>query len=553
MNRISELEQHLASASAPSARVDALNTLAEELDDLQLDRSLDLFRQAADLAAAAGYREGLAWALSGQAKIAGDFSHFEEMSRLCFQTLEVVSGYPPNQAGAYAQTQMSWMYFYLGEYSSALEWGLRGLEAARASGSRHREANALDVVATIYSIMEDHEQALACHAQALQVVEEIADLNEKAVIFNNSAMTLLGAGRFPDALDKGMRGLELARQLGMAPFISNYYDTVAQVMLAMGDVQRAETMLRTGLSLSIAKRPDYLLAAYTKNLGKVCLLLGKYDEAAELLHTAIADFEQLGARGELSVCYRALSQLYEQQGNFVLALEQYKAYDAKRESTFGKETSRRITALKASYDLQLAQRDAEIERLRNVDLQNEIEERKRIQLVLEQMATIDALTNLNNRGHFFSLAEREVERALRYAHSLAVLMIDVDQFKEINDHYGHIAGDQILVALASIILKELRDVDLAGRYGGDEFAILLPETTAENACLVGERIRSAIAHPAILTDAGRVAVTVSVGISGLALNNQHAARELNAMLDRADRGLYKAKHAGRNRSLAISP
>ena len=490
-------------------------------------------------------------ALAGQAKISGDLNQYDEMSRLCFQTLTELKGYPPNQAEACAQIQLSWNYFYLGEYSTALEWGMRALETARVCRSRIREASALDVVASIYSVMSDHPQALACHAEALRVVDESGDEQEKTVILNNAALSLMSAGKLREALETGLRGLEQACQLGMTPFISNYHDTAAQIYLALGNVESAESTLRTGLSFSTAKRPDYLLAAHTKDLGRVCLALGKFGEAAGLLHAAIEDFEHLGVRGELALCYQLLSQLYEQQGNFSLALEQYKIYDAQREATIGKDVARRIDALKANYDLQLAQRDAEIERLRNVELQSEIEERKRIQVVLEQMATVDALTNLNNRGQFFILAEREVERSLRYVHPLAGLMIDIDAFKLVNDQHGHIAGDQILVAIGVLINSQLREVDITGRYGGDEFVVLLPETSLDNALLVGERIRAAVAQQGILTDCGRIPVTVSIGVSEMRPKAADVSAELAALLDRADRGLYQAKHSGRNATRVV--
>jgi diguanylate cyclase (GGDEF)-like protein len=428
---------------------------------------------------------------------------------------------------------------------------MRGLDTSRACAAQVRIASTLDVIASIYSVMEEHTQALAYHAEALTVIRETGDQNECSAILNNSAMTLMAAGFLPEALEKGQEALELARAQEMAPFINNNIDTIAQILFKMGELERAEELLREAIEHTSAERPDYFFAQLNKSLGQVCLATGKYDQAIVLFNQAITDLEQLGARGEQAGCYRLLSQVHERQGNFALALEQYKTYEMHREATSGKEAARRITALIASYDIQLAQRDAEIERLRNVDLQNEIEERKRIQAVLEKIATIDALTNLYNRGHFFTLAEREVERALRYKHPLTALMIDIDNFKAINDRHGHIAGDQILVVLAGIIRQNLRDVDLAGRYGGEEFTILLPETSAANALLVAERIRAAIVHQGILTDAGRVPVTVSVGAARMVPTNQTAPRELIVLLDRADRGLYQAKHAGRNCSRLV--
>jgi hypothetical protein len=137
MSKISELEQHLAGTLSPVEKVDTLNALAEALDDIDLERSMDLFQQAADLAYDSGYREGLAWALAGQAKVAGDLNQYDEMSRLGFQTLEELKGFPPHQAEAYAQIQLSWNYlarfrkaFKEGETSLQIkEWNVGGIKA----------------------------------------------------------------------------------------------------------------------------------------------------------------------------------------------------------------------------------------------------------------------------------------------------------------------------------------------------------------------------------------------------------------------------------------
>ena len=169
---------------------------------------------------------------------------------------------------------------------------------------------------------------------------------------------------------------------------------------------------------------------------------------------------------------------------------------------------------------------------------------------VQAMATIDWLTNLYNRRHFFRLGEDEIVRARRYRHPISVLMIDIDHFKAVNDTHGHTVGDEVLAAIASRLLGGLRQSDIAGRYGGEEFAIVLPETDITSATqIVAERLRDAIAARTIDTARGPLQLTISVGVAGVDLEHEH----LLDALGRADVALYAAKHGGRNRVVPWSP
>jgi diguanylate cyclase (GGDEF)-like protein len=162
---------------------------------------------------------------------------------------------------------------------------------------------------------------------------------------------------------------------------------------------------------------------------------------------------------------------------------------------------------------------------------------------VERLAITDSLTGLYNHRHWFELADREFQRARRYRLPLSVMMVDIDEFKRVNDTHGHAIGDQVLQWVAECCRKELRGVDVIGRYGGDEFVALLPETGLSAACQVAERLRKSIAERALDTKAGRITVTVSLGIA--VLDDEHLTPE--SLLDRADQALYVAKQNGRNR------
>ena len=176
-------------------------------------------------------------------------------------------------------------------------------------------------------------------------------------------------------------------------------------------------------------------------------------------------------------------------------------------------------------------------------LEQEIAERQKAQAQLLELATTDSLTGLHNRRHFMESAQQELDRARRYQTPLSLALLDADHFKAVNDRYGHPVGDQALQMLAATGRRLLRDIDLFARIGGEEFAILLPQTDHAAAWIVADRLRQAIMDQSIATEAGPLCLTVSLGLASL----DPATANLDDLIRRADLALYQAKQNGRNR------
>lgn len=163
---------------------------------------------------------------------------------------------------------------------------------------------------------------------------------------------------------------------------------------------------------------------------------------------------------------------------------------------------------------------------------------------LLQLASTDLLTGLLNRRAVMQQALSELRRAKRYQKDLAVLMLDIDHFKQINDQYGHAAGDKVLRDFAVLCQQSIRDTDLLGRYGGEEFILVLPEVDLQTAILSAERIRMTVSqHHFTLTDNTALQLSCSIGIAMYLPERD----DLDKLLLRADQALYQAKHQGRNR------
>lgn len=194
-------------------------------------------------------------------------------------------------------------------------------------------------------------------------------------------------------------------------------------------------------------------------------------------------------------------------------------------------------------------RQAEALRQLNVALAREAEHRKQLSEELQRLAMTDDLTGMPSRRSVLEAGSREIARSQRHGQPLCFMMMDLDQFKAINDRHGHAAGDDVLTTFSRIVRGSLREIDEVGRLGGEEFLVVLPDTRLEQAVQVAERIRRKIERTEIPWKDSRITVTVSIGIAFM-----HGEQcSLDQLISRADRAMYAAKSAGRNRVMVTDP
>lgn len=220
----------------------------------------------------------------------------------------------------------------------------------------------------------------------------------------------------------------------------------------------------------------------------------------------------LGVTPEIPICYLPLIVEAEFKGFFWLWGEGLRTDDMPTMSIFGSQVA-------------IA--------LQNAHLMDKV----------QKMAITDDLTGVYNRGHFFELAEHVFSQARRYDLPLSVIILDIDHFKKFNDTYGHVVGDQVLANVARVLQNNLRENDTLGRYGGEEFSILMPVTDLPAAQKVAMRLRSCVADSRVETSAGPVGVKISIGVSQL----QEDMPTLLSLINRADQAMYIAKSTGGNK------
>lgn len=162
---------------------------------------------------------------------------------------------------------------------------------------------------------------------------------------------------------------------------------------------------------------------------------------------------------------------------------------------------------------------------------------------LQNLSRTDHLTGLFNRGYWELRLIQEFKRFDRYENPSSLIMLDIDHFKKINDNYGHTVGDEAIRCISRIIKEQIRELDIAGRYGGEEFGIIITNTNGDGACVIAERLRATIEKQTVFTEGHEIKFTISLGIAEL---NEHM-HDHRSWIEKADQALYKSKESGRNR------
>jgi len=179
----------------------------------------------------------------------------------------------------------------------------------------------------------------------------------------------------------------------------------------------------------------------------------------------------------------------------------------------------------------------------NLELQNEMDQRLKLEKVLKELAATDPLTGLFNRREYEMLFKHEIERARRMKTSLSLGILDLDYFKKVNDTYGHRVGDEVLRRTAELLRKNLRAVEIIGRFGGEEFIIFFPDTSIDQAVMISDRFLKKLSATDINIGVSTIRITATAGITQLLPID----KDINSIIRRADTALYKGKEAGRNR------
>lgn len=546
-----------SSPSDERARVDALNRRAEDKLSVDAKRAFGYASEARQLAEHCGYPKGRAEALYNQGMCSHMQSDYEPALPIFRLALELYEQLGDQGGMAKTLRATGFIYDDLGDYHRALDYHLRALKIDEAAGDDLSRANSLRTIGIIHSKAGDAQQALAYYQQSLALSREAGDLLSIAKTLNNTGITLKNLGRYLESNDALTEALRHFRETGNAIGQAGALNNLGVTLDLLGRGRQAETTLLQALELSRQ-------SSYAQGEMNALLTLGSIwarqpnmqTEALGTLQQALLCAERMGTKPARCECHQALTNYYKRIGDMTSALAHFEAFHALDKEVFNEQSDRKLKGLQTILQVGEAQREAEIHRLRNVELAKAYEEMRSLnhslqmadQVKTELLAQLekqnqeDALTGLNNRRYLDERLTEEFRRARRHRRPLSVALADIDFFKRINDKFSHAIGDETLKTIARILRHNCRETDVVARYGGEEFALILLELDAVGAARVCEKIRRAVESYNWKTIHPDLSVTISIGVS-----DDTNIMTSDKLLAAADTMLYKAKYSGRNK------
>jgi diguanylate cyclase (GGDEF)-like protein len=580
---------------ATPAAVDALNDEAYRTLHLSTRSSLERAEQARESALKIDYQPGIAQSiyLIGQCRFIlwGAEDALEQIQ----QSLQLFRSLGDRTGEANALNMTSVIHARRGDHSLALEFAHQCLAIRRAQGDVGGESKSLNNIGLIYRDLLRFADALEALFRSREMAEQARSDHSAAYSTANIAEVFFRMGELSSAQCYFQQSLELNARTEDHAFRSTALSGLGKTYLKQGKQEMAITCLLHALEIdeSTGNLDDKGITLY--HLGQAYLTLSFYNKADAYLQQALSIFQsnknvghELEVRLALSqsllcqgrdsdaiaiLCaclehagekqgyiHKLLSEAHEKRRDMAQALHHFKAFYEDHERLYNQESQQRIRELITRSEIQKIQRDVDVQRQANDQLAQALEaarqaEREKEELlqqfvmqteILKQLAREDGLTGIANRRWLDVQLAREFERARRFGHPLSVALLDLDHFKSVNDQLSHQVGDAVLRTVAKLLRDTCRSVDLLGRYGGEEFLLVLVETGAKKALPLCERIRERIAshdwshiHPDLS------GLTLSIGLC-----SDRSVRTPQELVAEADRRLYRAKAEGRNRVCA---
>lgn len=454
----------------------------------------------------------------------------------------------------------------------------RVLESSDDVGSLALTVNALGVA---HNLLNDAVRARDYYQQALPLARTAGNDNLELSIKSNLALIAADLEGPNQSIELHQGALGLAREQQHQPQIANQLANLCKQFIAVGQLDLANGACSEALPIAESLNHPRLLAGTLMTVGDLRVAQGENEEALELYQRALPLVENVLPFVEAELLDKTV-QLHSQSGNYELAYTFLRRQQALNEDILNTERSEAIQQLEVQYQVEQQASEMAMLQLQNELQATQLNQRESLLIVagialltifagslvtwrnyrvksqlqrdlavrnqelkdaVEQvthLANRDSLTGLLNRRSFEQASEHENARRIRNDQPLTLVMADIDKFKPINDQYGHLVGDEVLKELSRRIRRNLREIDLACRWGGEEFVLLLPDTTANQARAVIERLRVALTARPVETSVGDLPVSLSFGIA-------QVNDTIEAGLQRADEAMFEGKRKGTNR------
>ncbi len=514
--------------------------------------------EALAMADEAGYARGRAEAFRTQALVMHTMDEHSGFD-LALEALAIFREEEDVANQATIHNILACFYHTFLQHDAMLEHLRAAYEIAEGLGDRRTLALVLNNMAGASEKLEDFPEAIRLYENCRAMWGEMRDDIWYWISTANMGYALYRVGALEEArgsLEEAVRNLRSSDHVGVVESLLN----LAHVYVELGDFGEAEARIAeaserceggggTGRHATTHSQLHLTIGEVKARRGDRTGAIGALLEARRL---AI----ESGNRNTLRRTLRLLAEIAEAEGDFESAHRHLDEYLSFRETVFTEQMEARSRTFQSLHRVEWTQKEAQLVRQQNEELQllnkrlvATIAEKDALHAEMTRHAVTDELTGVSNRRHLMEFGRREFERYRRLGAPLAVIMLDVDHFKSINDRFGHAAGDEVLKGIATVGGQGVRAIDAFGRWGGEEFCIVLPGARLETARRIAERIRVLIEGEGFGDVLAEGSVTASLGIAEV----EPRHRSLDDLLNDADAALYEAKRGGRNRVTAYAP
>lgn len=434
-------------------------------------------------------------------------------------------------------------YDALGDLTEALHALQRGLALAEFYKDERTLLGISNSLGVVYGRAGDHHASLERFQEAVTSAQRLGDLGHEGSAQSNRSIALRHLGHNEESLAAAYAAIEVAERHGDPSVRAAAESNLAMSLAAVSDATGARASFERGRELHRSIGQPVMVGEHLRAHAEFLMDQGELEEALLLLQESLEIAEGADIAWLRTRVHENLYQLHKRRGLFALALENFERFHTLTVEQLRGAAVRELEAQKSRAEIAYTRLERDTLRARYEQLLREHDALAGRAERLERDAMVDDLTDLANRRAF----DARWAEAMALAHTTglpcALLLIDLDHFKRVNDALGHAAGDAVLRHFGSLLRAHVREADLAARLGGEEFAVLLAGSDRKHALAVAERLRASTAAAAWLQAPATVAITVSIGVVASSEGSEDPVR----LIEIADERLYRAKSAGRNR------
>ena len=546
-NQIKILEDRLTGTNNPVEKLALLNQLSTALRFSDPSRSLVLGKKAVELSLSADL-----YTLKPSNDIIQSLLHLGEI-------------YLDLKKYDEALKQFLWLFFLLGEKSQYNQTGFIN-----------------NSIAVCYENFSQYSEAIFHYTKALDFFEKQNDLNSKARVLNNIGRCSLYLHEYSQAFEYLTRSYTIAETLNSADLLAEIFENLSKACYFLEDYENAlsnaaralkcyeetsptkvsELLCLSGLihesqenfeeasvyykkALAAAEKKQikHLIVENLYHCGLLSLKTGNIDLAISRLQQALSRANEAGWIKDLYKVYQALHEAYRQMGNYRDALVQFQYYHQLYKDFLESQYEDTLNVYEIENKVRIKEKDCRIRCLEKDQSLNKMSEEEKTKAAIEKLAISDPLTGLYNRRYFLSKSAEELDKAIQNDLKLAIILLDIDHFRKINENHGNLFGDQVLYFVADRIRGTLRETDISARFGGEEFAILLPDSNIEQAKNVAKRLLQEVGQQPFHIEGEIFQTELNIGITCLQSGENI---NIETFLSRANQALFEAKNLGKN-------